>query len=402
MLHWANKDQYYIKTSEYLKDYAIRLRPDDAKNPMRVHFRLADVAEGEHGNAKAVAGKDRRFQLAGDDAISVENGELIIRFNYEPNELAQKVLNEAATKAVLGAQDSGLKEWVTALQQLTKRKDGTEGPSRLRMHLDRYTARNTFDYFIHKELGPFLKRELDFYIKNEVMHLDDIESSTAPRVEQYLSKLRAMRAVAHSIIAFLAQLEDFQKTLWLKKKFVVETSYCVRVGLLPEGMLAEVAGNDAQREEWLQVLHLNDLPELPLLQRQSAQFGVPFLNAHPSLMLDTRFFSADFTARMLASFSDLDLAVHGVIAHGDNFQSLALLQARYRQAVQTVYIDPPYNAKTSEILYKNTYKHSSWLSFMADRVGIARTMLGNDAVFVCAINENEQERLGALLGPILK
>ena len=41
MLHWANKDQYYIKTSEYLRDYAFRLRPDDEKKPMRVHFRLA-------------------------------------------------------------------------------------------------------------------------------------------------------------------------------------------------------------------------------------------------------------------------------------------------------------------------------------------------------------------------
>src|SRR5712664_1032585 len=46
-LHWANRDQYYIKTSEYLRDYAFRLRPDNAKAPMRVHFRLVDAAEGE-------------------------------------------------------------------------------------------------------------------------------------------------------------------------------------------------------------------------------------------------------------------------------------------------------------------------------------------------------------------
>ena len=52
-LHWANKDQYYIKTSEYLRDYCIRLRPDDEAHPMRVHFRLTDAAEGEHGNVKA-------------------------------------------------------------------------------------------------------------------------------------------------------------------------------------------------------------------------------------------------------------------------------------------------------------------------------------------------------------
>src|SRR5205823_13209210 len=44
-LHWANKDQYYIKTSEYLRDYAFRLRPDSDKKPMRVHFRLANAVE---------------------------------------------------------------------------------------------------------------------------------------------------------------------------------------------------------------------------------------------------------------------------------------------------------------------------------------------------------------------
>ena len=63
-LHWANTDQYYIKTSEYLRDYAFRLRPDDDKNPMRVHFRLVDAAEGEHGNVKAAEGKERVFILA--------------------------------------------------------------------------------------------------------------------------------------------------------------------------------------------------------------------------------------------------------------------------------------------------------------------------------------------------
>src|SRR5690554_2470022 len=44
-LHWANADQYYIKTSEYFRDYAFRLRPEDEANPMRVHFKLADAAE---------------------------------------------------------------------------------------------------------------------------------------------------------------------------------------------------------------------------------------------------------------------------------------------------------------------------------------------------------------------
>src|SRR3984893_15583280 len=112
----------------------------------------------------------------------------------------------------------------------------TPGHSRLEGHLKRYTARNTFDYFIHKDLGGFLRRELDFYVKNEVMHLDDIQDESAPRVEQYLSKIKVIRRIAEKIITFLSQLEDFQKKLWLKKKFVVETYFCVAVSVVPEAM----------------------------------------------------------------------------------------------------------------------------------------------------------------------
>ena len=65
------------------------------------------------------------------------------------------------------------------------------------------------------------------------MHLDDVENETAPRVEQYLSKIKVIRKIAGKIIDFLAQLEDFQKKLWLKKKFVVETQYCITVAASP-------------------------------------------------------------------------------------------------------------------------------------------------------------------------
>ena len=255
-LHWANKDQYYIKTSEYLRDYAFRLRPDDpsagsgqAQKPMRVHFRLADAAEGEHGNVKAAEGKDRVFLLAapgesGRAFIAEENGELSIHFEYRPATLtdwpedarpsagsgqagqtkppAQKDLTAVAVKHVLAVADASLAPWIAELGKPHVKADGEKADySRLEAHLKRYTARNTFDYFIHKDLGSFLRRELDFYIKNEVMHLDDVENETAPRVEQYLSKIKVIRKIAGKIIAFLAQLEDFQKKLWLKKKFVV-------------------------------------------------------------------------------------------------------------------------------------------------------------------------------------
>ena len=106
-LHWANKDHYYIKTSEYLRDYAFRLRPDDDNKPMRVHFRLADAAEGEHGNVKAAEGKDRMFILtaprdSGRDFIAEEDGEqgkeLVIGFEYRPATLTDWPEDERAGK----------------------------------------------------------------------------------------------------------------------------------------------------------------------------------------------------------------------------------------------------------------------------------------------------------------
>jgi adenine-specific DNA-methyltransferase len=211
-LHWANADQYYIKTSEYLRDYAFRLRPDDDKNPMRVHFRLTDVAEGEHGNVKPPNGKDRVFILSAADAIFLEENEVVLRFEYRPATLTdwpdaerqgktkpptQKDLSANAEARILAADGSVFKSWVAELAKPHVTTSGERADySRLRAHLNRYVARNTFDYFIHKNLGKFLRRELDFFIKNEVMHLDDVEDESAPRVEQYLSKIKVIRRIS--------------------------------------------------------------------------------------------------------------------------------------------------------------------------------------------------------------
>ena len=165
-LHWANADQYYIKTDEYLKDYSFRLRPESKSDPMRVHFRLADAAEGEHGNIKAANDKARRFVLAEEDFIAEEKGpdgvrELVIRFEYRPATMRdwpeetrkgrkrppqQKHLTEAAELRVLGAADLATARWIKELAARHVKADGaTADYARLRSHLNRYTSRNTYD-----------------------------------------------------------------------------------------------------------------------------------------------------------------------------------------------------------------------------------------------------------------
>lgn len=423
-LHWANKDQYYIKTSEYLRDYAFTLKPG-ADDPMRVHFRLVDAAEGEHGNVKEAEGKNRVFILAGDDFIAEEDGEsgkeLVIRFEYRPATMedwsedakanataaakkkppTQKDLREDAVRRVLAMQDDSLKPWLAELASNHIKADGEQADySRLAAHLNRYTARNTFDYFIHKDLGGFLRRELDFYIKNEVMHLDDIESESAPRVEQYLSKIKVIRQIAGKIIDFLAQLENFQKKLWLKKKFVTEASYCIRIGCIPEEFYPEIAANEAQRQEWVELHAIDELEADLTTVAYSEPLTAEFLKAYPTLMVDTRHFDDVFSQRLLEAMGDIDEKTDGVLFHSENFQALCSMHARYKKKVKCIYIDPPYNTDASAIAYKNNYKDSSWMSLIENRVERSRHLLQDNGIKCIAIDDVEFARLRCLVDDV--
>ncbi len=393
-LHWANADQYYIKTSEYLREYVFRLQPDKDENPMRVHFRLVDVAEGEHGNVKAVEGKDRRFRLAEERPVVLEEGELVVRFSYQPDKDKQKDLNAAAEAKILQSDDPAVAEWIRKLETKHRRADGTESETtRLRVHLDRYTAHNTFDYFIHKDLGGFLRRELDFYIKNEVMHLDDVENESVPRAEQYLSKIKIIRSIAGKIIDFLAQLEDYQKKLWLKKKFVTETSWCIRVGCIPNEFYEEIAANDAQREEWVALYAIDEIQGNLEVPGYSKPLTLEFLKGHPTLAVDTRHFDANFTAMLLGAMSDMEERIDGVLVQSENFQALNLMQQRYRDRVKCIYIDPPYNTGDDDFPYKDSYRHSSWTSMMLDRAELAKQILAEDGLFTVQIGDEESAHL---------
>ena len=420
-LHWANKDQYYIKTSEYLRDYAFRLRPDDEKKPLRVHFRLVDAAEGEHGNVKAAEGKGRVFILAapgesGHDFIAAEDGEqgkeLVIRFEYRPATITdwpeeehagkkkppvQKDLSALASKRILAVTDAALAEWIAQLGKPHVRASGEQADyTRLEANLRRYTARNTFDYFIHKDLGLFLRRELDFYIKNEVMHLDDVENESTLRVEQYLSKIKVIRKIAGKIIDFLAQIEDFQKKLWLKKKFVVETQYCIAVGSVPEAFYAEIAASETQHQEWVKLFAIDEIKGDLTTPGYSKKLKPEFLKEYPTLVVDTRHFAAEFAARLLEAIGDVDDQTDGVLFHGENFQALATLSERYRQATAVIFADPPYNTGVDGFHYKDTYQHSSWLSMIEDRLARAKSLLSQVGLLFLTIDYVEVSRLRLL------
>ncbi|PYD84518.1 site-specific DNA-methyltransferase, partial [Pseudomonas syringae pv. pisi] len=254
--------------------------------------------------------------------------------------------------------------------------------------LSDYTTKNTADYFIHKDLGSFLRRELDFYIKNEVLNLDDVQNAGAfADIEKNLRMIQCLRSIALELIAFLAQLEDFQKKLWLKRKFVVSSHYCITLDRVPEALWPAVVANAQQWARWKQ---------LGIWDGETTG-SMEDLKPAPYRMVDTSLFDGEVAQKLIAGMHDIDANSNGLLIHSDNFQGLALLQTKYRERVSCVYIDPPYNTDASAITYKNGYKDSSWLSLIQTRLDLAKRLMNEDALISVAIDDQEASPLVQVL-----
>ena len=390
-LTWANQDQYYIKTTENFKDYSF------ISDGITVHFMLVD-ATTEQNNNKEDSKRKRAFMLFTENedqpdikTFEYKDNTFIIRFIYEISEEKPKFHEERNYKAINEyISSSGGK--ITNLIVPTIQTPKGEDISPMQKHLNSYVAKNTFDYFIHKDLGGFLNRELDFFIKSEIIRLDDIDTEREEHVGKYLTKVRAIKRVGKLIIDFLAQIENFQKRLWLKKKFVIRTDYCITLDRIDEEYYQEIANNKTQVQEWVDLYAINEASssgELSLTAKWSNPPTVEFLKENKNLVIDTKHFSLLFRDKIIASIENLDEAINGILVHSENFQALNILQERYKGKIDCIYIDPPYNAKSSEILYKNNYKHSSWISLMHDRIKIASILKSEKGVVITAIDENE-------------
>jgi len=96
-----------------------------------------------------------------------------------------------------------------------------------------------------------------------------------------------------------------------------------------------------------------------------------------------------------------------LIIEGDNYHSLYTLNFTHKKNIDVIYIDPPYNTGNNTWRYNNNFvdkedrfKHSKWLSFMHKRIKLAKRLLSDEGIFVCAIDEYEIASLKLMLDKI--
>lgn len=102
-----------------------------------------------------------------------------------------------------------------------------------------------------------------------------------------------------------------------------------------------------------------------------------------------------------------ELADTNFLLEGDNLHSLKLLEKTHKGNVGVIYIDPPYNTGNKDFIYNDQYigkedafRHSTWISFMAERLRIAYNLLSKDGLIFLSIDDNEFAQLKLLMDEI--
>ena len=401
--HWATKGSHYVKSGELFARYAYK----DGTQEVRFVLKQAEIAKDNAKGAQkyffpsGVESTQGGFELnwqwrSATDAESkrYKNGANARKAGAEPELDGAEDDAPGSNPEGNSLQERVLNAWLAAEDFKGAKPPKGLSPILLASNARRFVRKNTSDFFVHPQLGEFLRGELDVYLKHEFVQVWDAPDSELPRIR---AKFKLVRDIALDLITFLDQIERFQATLFEKRKFVLQADYLVQCswllrdgGSMAKALVEEACANAAQAAEW--ALWLND--------KAKKANGKKLLTAFPHLPLHTKHFSADFKARTLACFEDMEAALGGELIHADNYAALRTIEPAYRERVKCIYIDPPYNTGSDGFPYKDGFPTSSWLAMIGPRCVASFPLMSSDGAFYMSVDDAEIHRGRALLDEI--
>ena len=366
VFHWKSRGRYYVKTTEYFRRYTFRIQ----ETGLVVNFRLSKVEE-EKGNAKS---REKKYFILSEKKFHLNTQENTLDIYFEYRRLTKE------EKGRVGRRDIQKRLNRIAIETL-RREIPENSPARsifqipIEKHLSNYTRRITTDYFIHRNLKEFLEREREFYMGERLPTPED-----------------SFREVSQGIIDILFRVEEIQRKMWEKKKFVLETHYVITLGKIEEyageeflrSIEENLLRNEEQRREWKEILGIEVRSKEDLRRWKH-------------LPIDTRHFDEEFEWNLLSALKrPIEEILDGILIKSENFQALNLLMNRFGEKVRTIYIDPPFNKESeSQYLYKVGYRTSAWITMLENRIRLSRELLNKrGSIFVrCDYTGNAYVRL---------
>ncbi|MCQ2676464.1 site-specific DNA-methyltransferase [Helicobacter pylori] len=239
----------------------------------------------------------------------------------------------------------------------------------------KFKKQGSMDYFIHKNALGFLKEQLDLYLFEYLF-----KEMTAFDLKR-LNEINIIKEVALQVIVLVSEFENELCKIWNKPRFVLNSHFIVSLDKLKAknydlNKITSHPNYPKQVKEW-QDLNLKTTDNL--LENEF-------------LPLDTLYFK-DLEEEIKSLFNENE--INGTLIKSENYQALNSLKNRYKEAIDCIYIDPPFNTG-SDFAYIDKFQDSTWLSLMHNRLELAYDFLSSQGSFYLHL-DNNANYLGRML-----
>ncbi len=254
-----------------------------------------------------------------------------------------------------------------------------------------FEKQSEVDFFINKNAKAFLQEQ--FKLWSYQYFWEGAKEWSADRVNQ----LQILKNIAFKIIDFISQFEDELVKIWNKPKFVKNSNYVITLDRIKDiNLIKHILKHEnieEQIKEWQELgivdenFKVDDILIINLIEERLSP-------KYEHLPIDTKYFK-DLEFEILSQFDDLDKALDGWLIKSENYQALNTILPKFKEKVQTIYIDPPFNTG-EDFPYIDRFQDSSWLSLMKDRIFASLGFLNKQGSFFMHLDENANE-LGKIL-----
>lgn len=334
VLFWKTHMLYYVKSDILFQSMNIEVTDDETGISYSFYFNVGTLQNKKNNEKKEIVFTFRE--------VKEENDKKIYIFDV--------AYSERGTK--------------TKIDDIVKK---TKIPEEILEKAFRmFKKQSEVDFFINKNAKKFLEEQLDMYL-HQILLAEENKFD-----QKRLDQLKTIQKFAKKIIAFISQFEDELVRVWNKPKFVLNSNYVITLDKLSDEIINKIVNHpnlQEQIKEWI---------ELGIVE-EGFDFNKRDNKKHKYLPIDTKYFK-DLELDILALFDNLDEALDGRLIHSENYQALNTLLPKYKEKVQTIYIDPPFNTG-SDFAYIDKYQDSSWLTLMNDRIKLGKEFLRNNGSF---------------------
>ncbi|WRG06829.1 site-specific DNA-methyltransferase [Helicobacter pylori] len=344
-LFYKTKDLYYVKSETIYKDFCFEL-------------------EGILFNFDTSSLESKKY-----------NEKVDLVFDLKDIDTKTNTLNFSVTLSSKGTQTKTNEILKKCFNQGVKLDEEV-----LKKAFFKFKKQGSMDYFIHKNALGFLKEQLDLYLFEYLFK--EMTAFDAKR----LNEINTIKEVALQVIVLVSEFENELCKIWNKPRFVLNSHFIVSLDKLKAknydlNKITNHPNYPKQVQEW-QDLNLKTTDNL--LKNEF-------------LPLDTLYFK-DLEEEVKSLFSENE--INGTLIKSENYQALNSLKNRYKEKIDCIYIDPPYNTQNNEFIYADNFKRSSWLSMMENRLGLAHALLNDKGAMFVSIDDNEQAYCKALMDEV--